>query len=136
MNIDIYPDNPTDITVKNIIKKYPNIISPHRNINAIKPKVFHKIKTGSNPPSFSKTRQLSPQKYNIAMEEFQKLQKTGIISPSKSERSAVLHMVPKPDGTYRPVGGYRLLNAITKPDRYPIANINSLSSKLHNKKVF
>lgn len=136
MNIDIDPEKSISGNIKNIIDKYPNLISPHKDPTAVKPKVFHRIETGSNPPSFSKARQLSPQKHQIALDEFRKLQKAGIISPSKSEWSTALHMVPKSDDTYRPVGDYRLLNSITKPDRYPIPNINSLSSKLHNKKVF
>ena len=125
-----------DQDVQDIIGKYPNLTSPHRNPNAKEPKTFHRIETGSNPSTFSKTRQLSAEKCDIAREEFKKLQQNGIISPSKSEWSSPLHMVTKSDGTYRCVGDYRRLNAITTPDRYQIPNINSLATKLHNKKFF
>lgn len=76
------------------------------------------------------------QKSDIAKEEFKKLRQAGIISPSKSEWSSALHMVPKSDGIYRPVCDYRQLNSITNPDHYPVPNINSLATKLHGKKIF
>lgn len=62
INITVYPDNPTDTNVQTIIRKYPNLICPHHNLNATKSKLFHRIETGSNPPSFSKARQISAQK--------------------------------------------------------------------------
>lgn len=136
MNIDLVPNKDANKMVRAILEKYPNLISPHRDTNATKPKIFHRIETGSNPPTFSRARQLSAQRCEIAKEEFKKLLKAGIISPSNSEWSSALHMVPKSDGTYRPVGDYRHLNTITKADRYQVPNINSLSSKLHNKKFF
>ena len=41
-------------------------------------------------------------------------------------------MVPKSKpGEWRVTGDYRALNAITKPDRYPLPHIQSLSNKLH-----
>lgn len=67
-NITVYPDNPTDASIQTLIEKYPNLISPHRNLSATKPKVCHIIETGSNPPPFSNARQLSAQKYNIGIE--------------------------------------------------------------------
>lgn len=47
-----------------------------------------------------------------------------------------LPMVPKSNRIYRPVGDCRQLNSITKVDRYKLANINSLFSKLHGKNIF
>ena len=44
-------------------------------------------------------------------------------------------MVNKKNGEFRPCGDYRGLNSITVPDRYPIPNLNDVSSKLSNKTV-
>ena len=50
--------------------------------------------------------------------------------------SSPLHVVRKQNGSLRPCGDYRQLNICTKPDRYPVPNINSLSSFLHNKSIY
>ena len=47
-----------------------------------------------------------------------------------------LHLVPKPDGSWRPTGDYRRLNNITVPDRYPIPNIYDFTAQLSGKRVF
>jgi hypothetical protein len=45
-------------------------------------------------------------------------------------------MVQKPDGSWRPCGDYRRLNLVTQPDKYPVPNIQDLSSRLHGCTVF
>ena len=47
-----------------------------------------------------------------------------------------LHMVPKLDGSWRPCGDYRLLNAKMTPDRYPVPNVHDLSACLNGCTVF
>jgi hypothetical protein len=45
-------------------------------------------------------------------------------------------MVKKADGTWRPCGDYRRLNLVTQPDKYPVPNIQDLSSRLHGCRIF
>ena len=45
-------------------------------------------------------------------------------------------MVRKANGSWRPCGDYRLLNAVTKKDTYPLPNIKDFVSRLAGKKIF
>ena len=100
-------------------------------------KVKHCIDTGSTTPTFAKIRQLNKEKHEAAKAEFTFLLQAGIIRQSKSPWSSPLHLVPKSTpGTWRACGDYRVLNANTKPDRYPIPHLHSVASRLDKKNVF
>ena len=122
--------------IQTSLDKYPEIISPHINKNNNYCGVYHRIDTGSHLPVFAKSRQLSAEKLSATKEEFKRLINEGVITPSDSEWSSPLHLVPKQSGGYRCCGDYRALNSITKSDRYPIPNINSFTTKLANKQRF
>lgn len=88
------------------------------------------------PPVVSKPRRLSAEKLKAAKDEFEFLMRLGICRPSKSNYASPLHMVLKPNGSYRPCGDYRALNKQTKPDRYPLPHLQDFTSILHGKTVF
>ena len=75
---------------------------------------------------FSRQRQLSVEKLQVAKDRFRQMQANGIVSPSKSDWSSALHIVTCPGGKCKICGDYRALNAITVRDCYPIPNINSV----------
>lgn len=120
--------------ITELLTKYSNILGPicqtQTEINT-----FHFIET-KGPPVYSKPRRLSPDKLSIAKEEFQKLIEQGILRPSSSNWASPLHLTKKKNGTWRVCGDYRRLNAVTKPDRYPIPHIQDITYDLHNKSIF
>lgn len=97
--------------------------------------VYHHIET-TGPPVHSRARRLPPHRYEVVKKEFQLMQELGICRPSNSEWASPLHVVPKKNGDIRPCGDFRMLNAITKPDRYPIPRVQDFTYGLHKKKVF
>ena len=60
----------------------------------------------------------------------------GICRRSSSPYAAPLHMVSKSDGSWRPCGDYRLLNASTINDRYPVPHIQDFNAHLDGCTVF
>ena len=97
--------------------------------------VSHHIKT-TGPPIFSNFRRLSLKKLHDAKKCFRDLELQGICQKSSSPWSSPLHMVTKKDGSFSPCGDYRHLNNITKPDHYPLPNIQDITSFLSGAKIF
>lgn len=58
--------------------------------------------------------------------------KHGICRPSSSP----LLLVAKKDGTFRPCGDYRRLNAVTRSDRYPLPHLHDFTTNLAGRSVF
>ncbi|GFU28325.1 transposon Ty3-I Gag-Pol polyprotein [Trichonephila clavipes] len=116
-------------------KSYPDLTKPNLVNRVVKHGVKHHILT-TGQPVYSKARQLALDKLKLAKQEFQFMPDNDIIRPSKSQWASPLHLVIKKDGTLRPCGDYRRLNAQTIPDRYPIPRIEDFNYILKDKKIF
>ena len=97
--------------------------------------VYHNVPT-TGAPVFARPRRLMGEKLAAAREEFQKMLDMKIIRPSKSAWSSPLHVVPKPNGSWRPCGDYRRLNLATADDRYPLPHIHSFTAATAGAVIF
>lgn len=101
----------------------------------VKTTTEHHIVT-KGPPIHAHPRRLAPDKLEAAKKEFDLLQNLGICRPSASAWASPLHMVKKSDGSWRPCGDYRQLNASTTPDRYPIPYLQDITAILDGTHYF
>ena len=97
--------------------------------------VQHVVPTDGQP-LHARAHRLYGEKLSVAKAEFQKMIFMGIVRPSSSPWASPLHVVPKPNGGWRPCGDYRHLNAVTRDDRYPIPHIHSFGAVTSGAAVF
>lgn len=118
-----------------LLSNFPNITKTALNQEGVKHSTTHCIQT-KGPPVTAKARRLAPEKLKYVKQEFEELLAQGIISPSKSPWASPIHLVKKPNGSYRICGDFRGVNSVTLHDRYPIPHIHDFAMELDGKTVF
>lgn len=127
----------TDNTVYHaILAKYPDITRPSGMHHTPTHNILHHIRTTPGPPVSCTPRRLAPDRLKIAQAEFEAMLQVGTCRPSESPWASPLHLALKRDNSWRPCGDYRMLNARTIPDRYPIRHIQDFAHSLVGCSVF
>lgn len=82
--------------------------------------IQHDIDVGEHLPIKQHAYRVNPVKRKIIESEVKYLLDNDFAVPSRSAWSSPCLLVPKPDGTHRFCTDYRKVNAITKPDSFPL----------------
>ena len=125
---------PTKGPYEEILEQFPSLLVPQFK-GEVKHNIVHYIPT-SGPPLFARPHCLDGEKLRFAKEEFLKMEKLGIVQQSDLPWASPLHVVPDADGSWRPCGDYRRLNAITEHDRYPLPHLQDFNARLAGMEVF
>ena len=120
----------------NLLFSNPALITPSFNLSEPTHGIYHRINTVPHHPWFAKVRRVSPEHYDIIKNDFEKLEKAGIVRRSDSCYSSALHLVDKPDKTKRHCIDFRPGNLATIMDRYPLPRLHDFSRHLHDKVIF
>ncbi|CAM5127231.1 unnamed protein product [Eretmochelys imbricata] len=93
-------------------------------------RAYHSIDTGNAHPIRVQPYRVSPQAKTAIEWEIQDMLQMGVICPSESAWASPVVLVPKPDREIRFCMDYRKLNAVTRPDNYPMPRTDELLEKL------
>ena len=98
--------------------------------------ITHAIDTGEATPIKQRFYRTSYNNQQFIKEEIDRLLKTGLIKPSKSQWTSPVVVVEKKNGKKRLCVDYRKLNNVTKRDHYPLPRIDDMLETLQGSQWF
>ena len=90
---------------------------------------YIKLKPGSSPVYVPAYR-LPHSQRAVVDQQIREMLDQKVIQPSKSPWNSALFLVPKKDGSFRPVIDFRRVNLVTEDDRYPLPVLKDLLMSL------
>ncbi|CAM5120047.1 unnamed protein product [Natator depressus] len=91
---------------------------------------YHCIDTGDAPPIKALPYQMAPQAKTPIEREIKDMLQMGVIHPSENAWASPVVLVPKPDREICFCVGDRKLNAVTRPENYPMPCTDELLERL------
>lgn len=122
--------------VKMLLQSHSNVFSQGEGDIGCTTLVEHQIHLTDNVPIRQRYRRLPPSQYDQVKAHIQQLLETGIVQPSSSPYSSPIVIVQKKGGDLRLCVDYRLLNAKTRKDAYPLPRIDESLDALTGAKWF
>ena len=96
----------------------------------------HNIELWDDTPIYQRPRRLPEALSQEIESQCKELELLDVIEPSSSAWSSPIVPVRKKDGRIRLCVDYRKLNAVAKPDRFPLPNLTDAVFSLHGVKYF
>uniref|UniRef100_A0A674PAM1 Gypsy retrotransposon integrase-like protein 1 n=1 Tax=Takifugu rubripes TaxID=31033 RepID=A0A674PAM1_TAKRU len=107
--------------IKSLISEFSSLFTDKLSCTDL---LEHDIDVGDSRPIRQRFYRVSPEKNKILEESVQYLLSNGLAEPSFSSWASPCLLVRKPDLSYRFCTDYRKVNAVTKPDSFPLPRID------------
>ncbi|KAE8901749.1 hypothetical protein PF010_g26062 [Phytophthora fragariae] len=115
-----------------LLRHYPTLLEPREGCPPMTTLgVEHEIHTGTEAPIKVRPRRHAQQEHETIDEHVEAMLKDGVIEESHGAWGFPVVLVKKKYGSVRFCIDYRMLNAITKPDVYPLPRIDDTLDHLH-----
>lgn len=121
---------------KALLQKYQHVFSQGDGDLGCTSLVEHEVHLTDDIPIRQRYRRLPPSQYDQVKIHIQELLSSGIVRPSSSPYASPIVVVKKKDGSIRLCVDYRLLNAKTRKDAYPLPRIEESLDALGGAKWF
>ena len=124
-----YPDQRQ--TLINLLEKHRSVVALPGEALGSTTLVEHTInlKPGTRPVYIPAYRLPHSQRSEVEKQVAEMLEQ-GVITESNSEWNSPLFLVPKRDGTFRPVIDFRKVNMVTEDDRHPLPVLRDILTSL------
>ncbi|KAE9292058.1 hypothetical protein PR003_g24861, partial [Phytophthora rubi] len=120
-----------------LLRQYPALLEPRTGCPpATTLPVEHEIHTGNEPPIKVRPRRYAQSEHGVIDGEVKGMLKDGVIEKGDGASGFPVVLVKKKDGSVRFCIDYRMLNAITKRDVYPLPRIDDTLDNLHGAKRY
>ena len=110
--------------VKTLLKEYVNVFAKHDKDLGCTDLIEHHIPLLDEIPVRQRYRRIPPSQYEEVKNHIKQLVEAQVVRESCSPYASPLVLVRKKDGTLRLCVDYRLLNAKTRRDAYPLPRID------------